>query len=49
MSDYLGGSITYGRGSLTDSIDTGGPADDGVYSRDLGGGRCLRMRRQTAE
>jgi hypothetical protein len=40
MSDYFAGSITGGRGSLTDSIDTGRPAD-------LDGGRCRRMGRPT--
>jgi hypothetical protein len=40
MSDYFGGSITGGRGSLTDSIDTGRLAD-------LDGGQCRRMRRPT--
>jgi hypothetical protein len=40
MSDYFGGLTTGGRGSLTDSIDTGRTAD-------LDGGRCRRMRRAT--
>ncbi len=47
MPDYIGGSITGGRGSLTDVIDTGRPADIAVYSRGNDAGQCRRMGRAT--